>query len=176
MASEAEFPRSPLRDYDPFGQKTGENPFSEPPVAEPAASSPDENNIYAASSSLAEPAPKVEYEAVLEPRILVLTSTAAIGLTIAVIATILLFTYPPEAGELAAHGILFPISLALFFGAVLLAQFDLKAMRLGAMKRDAIETVRRWRWLSWIGMVYSIALEVFCLWPLLESLFHRAFG
>jgi hypothetical protein len=176
MSSEAEFPRSPLRDYDPFGQKTGENPFGEPPVANAPDAGKDDDNIYAASASLADPAPPVEYETVLEPRILVISSTAAIGLCVTVIATLLLIAFPPSAGELSGHAVLFPIALAFFVGVVMLTGFDLKAMRVGAMKRDSIEMVRRLSWISWLGIIYSFGIEIFCIWPLLEDVFHLAFG
>ena len=175
MADEAEFPRSPLRDYDPFGQKSGANPFAEPHVAKAADSAEEDGNVYAASSSLADPAPQVEYEAVLEPRIIVLTATAAMGISIAAIGTLLLIFFPPSGGEVAAHAIIFPIGFCMFVGAILLAQFDLTAMRRGAMKRDQVHLVGRWRWIGWLGLVYCLGLEVFCLWPLLEDLFNTAF-
>ncbi len=175
MSSEAEFPRSPIRDYDPFGKKGGANPFAEPVTAATSEAPSEDGNVFAASSSLADPAPRVEYEAVLTPRIIVITATLAMGFCFAVVATALLIFFPPGEG-LSAHAILFPIGLGLFMGGVMTSQLDLRAMKQGAMKWEQMSLVRQLNWCGWIGSVYCVALEILCVWSVIESLFHRAFG
>lgn len=175
MSGEAEFPRSPIRDYDPFGKRTGANPFAEAGNSNVSDSGAENGNLFAASSTLADPAPQVEYEAVLTPRIIVITATLSMGFCFAFIATALLIFFPPGEG-LAAHAILFPIGLALFMGGVMTSQLDLRAMKQGAMKRDQVSLVRQLNWGGWLGSLYCLALEVLCVWSVIEKLFHQAFG
>lgn len=172
MSSEAEFPKSPLRDFDPFGKRSGENPFAEPNAA-PA----DENaNVYAASNTLAEPAPAVEYEAVLQPRIMVIAMTFAMGACMAAVSTLVLIFFAEPSTEMTFNGILYLIALAFFVGGVFTTRLDLRAMKQGAMKNDQIGVVRRAGWISWLGLAFSAVMAVFCFWTLIEDLFHRAFG
>jgi hypothetical protein len=172
MSSEAEFPKSPLRDFDPFGKKSGANPFAEAN----AAPAQENSNIYAASNALAESAPMVEYEAILQPRIMVIALTFAMGLSMAVISTLVLIFFADPATELTFNSILYWIALAFFAGGVFTTRLDLRAMRRGAMKSDQIGLVRRASWVCWLGLAFSAVMAVFCIWRTIEDLFHRAFG
>lgn len=172
MSSEAEFPKSPLRDFDPFGKKSGANPFAEANAA-PA----EENaNIYAVSNAVAEPAPAVEYDAVLQPRIMVIATTFSMGAAMAAISTLVLIFFAEAGSEKSFNGVLYFIAFAFFFGAVFTTRLDLRAMKRGAMKKDQIAIVRRAGWLSWLGLAFSVVMTVFCFWALIDTLFHRAFG
>jgi hypothetical protein len=172
MSSEAEFPKSPLRDFDPFGKKSGENPFAEPNAA-PA----EENaNIYAASNALAEPAPAVEYEAILQPRIMVMALTFAMGACMATVATLVLIFFVDPTTEMSFNGILYFIAFAFFMGGIFTTRLDLRAMKRGAMKSDQIGVVRSANWICWLGLAFSAVMAGFCFWKLFEDLFHQAFG
>jgi hypothetical protein len=178
-SNDASFPRSPIREFDPFGKSTGVNPFSEANSAEAAGQvePPNSDNIYASSSALAEPAPQIEYDAVLEPRLIVISSSFGVGLCLATVATLMFVLIGDSIGEgLGVYGILFVVALAFFVGASLTSQFDLQAMRKGAMKRTSEGVVRGIYWSSWLGGVYCLALVIFSAWAEIEYYFWMAFG
>lgn len=171
MSSEAEFPRSPLRDFDPFGKKSGDNPFSEKTAAGSANATEPESgsdNIYASSNALADPVPAVEYDAVLQPRMIIISSSFALGCCAALTISLMVIFFPLPADGRVAYALLFPLALAFFLTAALLSRFDLRAIQKGAMKRGQEDSIRRVAWLSWLGFLYCLGMELFCAWSFLE--------
>lgn len=169
MSSEPDFPRSPLRDFDPFGRKSGVNPFADQ-GGTPAPSTEGEENIFAASTALAKPTPPVEYEAVLQPRVIVMSGCCGTGFAAATLFTLMLLLWPFGEEVRLTFAILFLFAMAFFLAGLLISRGDLRAIRKGAMKREQEALVWGLGLLSGLGLAYSTLMAFYCFWPTLLDL------
>jgi hypothetical protein len=153
------YPQHPNSDrVDPFRDEDGRNPFADADPGDPSPTS----NVYQASAD-GQPASYRPVEHVTSQRargrpLLLLASLGFVATTLAACGIIAarFVSFDAFGGMLSAMAGPLLLGAAASWSAWMLAGYDLRAMRVGAMQREMEQKTRRAYWMGAVGSLLAI--------------------